>query len=72
MFLSGSGRSISKGENGEFKKLNKRASVATVTTVTEHESGDQSRSLGNASKTLKVLTKKATCYFLAFCPGVFG
>lgn len=50
MFFSGSGRSVSKGESSEFKELNKRASVAAVTTVSECESGDQARSLGNTSK----------------------
>lgn len=72
MLLSGGGRNVSKKENSEFKKLNKRASVATVTTVIGFESGDQSRSLDNTSKTRKVLTKEATCYFLAFRPSVFG
>lgn len=54
MLLSGGGRNVSKKENSEFKKLNKRASVATVTTVIGFESGDQSRSLDNTSKTRKV------------------
>lgn len=50
MFFSGSGRNVSKGESSEFKELNKRASVAAVTTVSECESGDQACSLGNTSK----------------------
>lgn len=72
VFFSGSGRSVSKGESSEFKELNKRASVAAVTTVSECESGDQACSLGNTSKTRNVLTKEATRYVLAFYPGVFG
>lgn len=38
-FIPGSGNNTCKGENGEFKKLNERANVVRVKTVTVYEAG---------------------------------
>lgn len=42
-FIPSSGSNICKGENREFKKLNKRASVVGVKAVTEYEAGRAGR-----------------------------